>query len=153
MINATDILLDGLFAAVAGIGFASISNPPRSAFSVCAILSAVGHATRFCLMNYCGVRIAFASLTGALIIGLLAGPMARKANCPVEACTLPSLLPMVPGMYAYRAVQALLECLKVSEEGEFIHHLYLLNYNALTCLLTILLMGIGAAIPTYRRHR
>lgn len=149
MINATDILTDGIFAAIAGIGFASISNPPHSAFSACAILSALGHATRFCLMTYYGIRIAFASLVGAIVIGILGIPMARRVECPVEACTLPSLLPMVPGMYAYRSVQALLNCLQVSEETQFIHNLYLLNYNLLTCLFTILLMGIGATIPTF----
>ena len=49
-----DILLDGLFAAVAGVGFGAISDPPLRSFRYIAILAAVGHACRFCLMTYLG---------------------------------------------------------------------------------------------------
>lgn len=43
----TDLVQDGLFAAIAAIGFASISNPPRKTYPCCALLAAVGHAMRF----------------------------------------------------------------------------------------------------------
>ena len=39
----TDILLDGFFAAIAAIGFGSISNVPVRAFKGCALLAAAGH--------------------------------------------------------------------------------------------------------------
>lgn len=35
-----DILLDGLFAAIAGIGFGAISDPPMRAFPYIALLAA-----------------------------------------------------------------------------------------------------------------
>ena len=57
-----DILLDGLFAAVAGVGFGAISDPPLRAFRYIALLAAVGHACRFCLMTYLGWDIATSSL-------------------------------------------------------------------------------------------
>ena len=46
---ALDILTDGFFAAVAGIGFGAISDPPLRAFKMIAILAALGHACR-CLL-------------------------------------------------------------------------------------------------------
>ena len=52
---ALDILTDGFFAAIAGIGFGAISDPPLRAFKMIAILAALGHACRFCLMTYLGV--------------------------------------------------------------------------------------------------
>lgn len=39
----TATVLDGAFAAVAAIGFAIISNPPRKAILISAFLAAVGH--------------------------------------------------------------------------------------------------------------
>ena len=45
------ILQDGFFAAIAAIGFSSISNPPRRTYLYCAITAAVGHSVRFLLMN------------------------------------------------------------------------------------------------------
>jgi uncharacterized membrane protein YjjB (DUF3815 family) len=47
---AVDILFDGVFAAVAAIGFGAISDPPVRAFPYIALLAAVGHALRFCLI-------------------------------------------------------------------------------------------------------
>ena len=43
---AVDILFDGVFAAVAAIGFGAISDPPVRAFPYIALLAAVGHALR-----------------------------------------------------------------------------------------------------------
>ena len=62
---AADILLDGFFAAVAAVGFGAVSDPPMRAFPRIALLAAVGHALRFCLMNCAGMDIATASLCAA----------------------------------------------------------------------------------------
>ena len=48
-----DIVNDGVFAAIACIGFASISNPTRSTFWGCALLAALGHITRFLHRHGC----------------------------------------------------------------------------------------------------
>lgn len=39
----TEIIQDGAFAAIAAIGFAIISNPPRKAILISALLAAIGH--------------------------------------------------------------------------------------------------------------
>ena len=64
-----DIISDGLFAAVAAMGFGSISGPPLRAFPYIAILAAAGHASRYCLMTFLGIDIVSASLVAAFIIG------------------------------------------------------------------------------------
>ena len=58
----TDILLDGLFAAVAAIGFGAISDPPMRAFPRIALLAAIGHALRFTLMH-CSAPVSYTHLT------------------------------------------------------------------------------------------
>ena len=117
-----DLLNDGAFAAIAAIGFASISNPKRSTFWSLGLLAALGHITRFVLMHYCDVHL--------------------------------SLLPMVPGKFAYGSIQALVECMSHRTEEDFNHYFYLLNYNWITCVLTIMLMVVGVTIPlfTFRNH-
>jgi len=97
-----DILEDGVFAALAAIGFAAISNPPRMAFKYCALIAAMGHVSRYCLMNLLGLGIVSASLSGALVIGLMSIIMAPRVKCPPETFCFPALLPMIPGIYAYR---------------------------------------------------
>ena len=81
---ALDILSDGFFAAVAGIGFGAISDPPLRAFKMIAILAALGHACRFCLMTYLGVDIATASLFAGLVIGFGSLWLGKRVYCPMR---------------------------------------------------------------------
>ncbi len=144
-----DIVFDGLFAAVAGVGFMSISNPPRQAYGVVAVLAAVGHSIRYVLMSVLGMSISLACLFAALSIGLLSIPLARLVRCPAETFSFPSLLPMIPGMYAYRTVQAVVHCLGTVDEVEFMHWLYMLVYNGLTAICAIMLMVVGVTVPIF----
>ncbi|MDE6366976.1 MAG: threonine/serine exporter family protein, partial [Muribaculaceae bacterium] len=41
------IFQDALFSAIAAIGFAAISNPPRRAYPLCALIAAAGHSIRY----------------------------------------------------------------------------------------------------------
>ena len=146
-----NIIQDGFFAAIAAIGFASISNPPKSAYKYCAIIAAIGHSLRYILMNN-GVfelHIILASSLAAFSIGLFAVFLMPQAKCPAETCFFPALLPMIPGMYAYRAFAALVLCLYHQEEQVFDHYFYLLTYNGLTCIFIVMGMVIGATIPIF----
>lgn len=144
-----DLLQDGIFAAIAAIGFGSISNIPVRSFSGCAILAALGHALRFILMHYCGWFVIGGSFMGGILIGLLSIPMSRQWRCPAEALSFPALLPMIPGMYAYRSVQALTMCLQDRDMEFFSHYFHIFNFNLMVCVVTIALMVIGVTIPIF----
>ncbi len=148
------ILQDGLFAAIAAVGFAAISRPPKAAYLFCAIIAAVGHSARFLLMSEaCGLNILGATAIAAFIVGLLSVWLSPKAKIPPETCLFPSLLPMIPGMYAYRAFGGLALCLTGSSEATFSHDFYLFASNGLTCLFILLVMVIGATIPIFLFRR
>ena len=144
-----EIFEDGLFAAIAAIGFSSISNTPVRAYGACAVVAAVGHAIRYVLMTVMGFHIIPASSIAAFAVGLLSVFIAPRIKCPAEVCFFPALLPMIPGMYAYRTIEALLACLYHTQEEVFGHYFYLLAYNGLTCAFIILGMVIGATIPVF----
>ena len=114
-----DILQDMFFAALAAVGFASISNTPFSVIKYCALLGAVGHGLRFVLMQCFEWHIVASAAIASLAVGLLAVMLCTRVKCPPETFSYPSLLPMIPGMYAYRAVQGLVMCLSVDAETEF----------------------------------
>lgn len=146
-----DIFEDGLFAAIAAIGFSSISNTPRRAYLTCGLIAAAGHAIRYMLMSsqMCGMHIVAATTLASFAVGVLAVLFAGRIHCPAEVCFFPALLPMIPGMYAYRTIEALLLCLTHSGETHFMYYLYLLTYNGLTCTFIILGMVIGATVPVF----
>lgn len=143
------ILEDMFFSAIAAIGFASISNTPFSAIRYCALLAAVGHSLRYVLMGCFDVHIIVAATVAATAIGVLAIPLGPKAKCPPETFSYPALLPMIPGMYAYRAVQGLVMCLSSSSEEAFKHYFYLMNYNGLTCIIVVAGMVVGVTLPIF----
>lgn len=146
-----NIMEDGLFAAIAAIGFSSISNTPRRAYQACALIAAAGHAVRYVLTlpESGGMHIIPASTAAAFTIGILAVLFASRIKCPAEVCFFPALLPMIPGMYAYRTIEALISCLYHTQENAFGHYFYLLVYNGLTCSFIILGMVVGATVPVF----
>lgn len=147
---AADIISDGLFAAIAAMGFGSISDPPMRAFPYIAILAAVGHATRYCLMIFLGVDIASASLIAAFIIGTGSVWFGRKVFCPMTALYIPALLPMVPGTYAYKTVFSLIMFLQeISSPTQGSEYLQSMIYNASVSFSVIFMLAVGATVPVF----
>ena len=149
-----DILTDGIFAAVAAIGFGAISDPPLRAFPSIALLAAIGHALRFCLMTYLGVDIATASLCASFSIGMGSLVLGKRIYCPMTVLYIPALLPMIPGMYAYRTFQAMFLCMtNTLDEQAFNHYAYLLEFNGLVTVCVVGGMVIGQILPMLAMKR
>ncbi|MDE6126620.1 MAG: threonine/serine exporter family protein [Muribaculaceae bacterium] len=146
---------DALFAAIAAIGFAAISDPPRRAYLYCAIIAAAGHSARFLLMRpeVLGLHIVIATALASLLVGVLAVLFSPVVKAPAETCLFPSLLPMIPGIYAYRTFGALVMCLYRGNEGNFNHYFYLFASNGLTCSFILLAMVVGATSPIFLMKR
>ncbi len=147
----TEFFQDAFFAAIAAIGFAAISNPPRRAYLCCAIIAAAGHSARFILMHEggLGLHIVIATALASLLVGVLSVLLSPLAKAPAETCLFPSLLPMIPGIYAYRTFGALVMCLYRGGEGEFNHYFYLFASNGMTCAFILLAMVVGATSPIF----
>ncbi|MDE6085820.1 MAG: threonine/serine exporter family protein, partial [Muribaculaceae bacterium] len=147
MLNAMliQILQDAFFAAIAAIGFAAISRPPRQTFVYCALLAAIGHSLRFVIMhhNILSIHIIPASFVAAFIVGILAVFLSPIARTPAETCLFPALLPMVPGIYAYKSFGALAKCLFGTSEQSFEHSFYLFASNGMTCFFILMGMVTG----------
>jgi uncharacterized membrane protein YjjB (DUF3815 family) len=147
---AVDILADGLLAAVAGVGFGAISFPPKRVFPYIAVLAAIGHAIRFSLMNYFSVDIASASFCASLSIGMLSLWFGKLSYCPMTVLYIPALLPMIPGMYAYRTVFALVMFMQHLKETEIAErYMQALLSNAIVTFSTVFLLAVGATIPIF----
>lgn len=144
-----DIVQDAIFAAFAAMGFSAVSNPPRRALLYCALVAAVGHSFRYVLMGVLGWHIVVATTLASLLIGVLAVLISPKTRIPAETYLYPSLLPMIPGVYAYRAFGAMVMCLYRDSEESFRHYFYLFADNGLTCFFILLGMTIGATVPMF----
>lgn len=147
-----EIFQDALFAAIAAIGFASISRPPRRAYLYCGLIAAVGHGLRFALMSpaYGPVlHIVPATFAASFVIGVLAVFLSAVARFPAETCIYPALLPMIPGIYAYKAFGGLVMCVLRTGREAFDYYFYQFAYNGFTCTCILLCMVVGATLPIF----
>ena len=141
------VLADGAFAAMAAMGFALISNPPRLAVVLAALLAAVGHALRFYLMTSGLLGITTASLVAAVTIGCLSKILAELFRIPGEFFSFPALLPMVPGMYAYKTVLSLMLFLSTPEDAPRHGLIIEIFHNGLTAVFVMCALVVGALLP------
>ena len=144
------LLADGIFAAVASIGFAVISNPPRKAIFISALLAAIGHALRYYLLNHTPLDIAMSSLVAAFTIGMFSMLCAKLIHCPAVIFSFPSLL---PGMYAYKTVLALMQFIRggdIVRQNELMVEFF---RNGLTTLFIMFALVIGVALPIFIFHK
>lgn len=143
------VLTDGFFAAIAAIGFGAISCPPRRAFLYIALLAAIGHALRFLLL-YLGGDLATSSFIASFFIGLGSLWLGSLIFCPMTTLYIPALLPMIPGMYAYKTVFALIMFLQHLNDSilsqQYMQELFL---NALVTCSVLFALAVGATIPIF----
>lgn len=107
-------------------------------------------ALRFTLIHCAALDIATASLFAAFAIGMGSLWLGRGVRCPMTCLYIPALLPMVPGIYAYKTVFSLimfLQSLDRADEGmRYMQQFFL---NATVSLSVIALLAAGATLPIF----
>lgn len=147
-----DLALDGMFAAVASMGFATLSNP--GLFLVCCggVLAALGHSFRLYLLQAGAIGIIPSSLLAAFLIGTVCVGLAKRFHIPGEFFSFLALLPMIPGMYAYGVILSTIQFMGAPSEAEAIPHLVGLVRCSLSVLFIMCAMALGAIAPLLVRH-
>lgn len=148
------LLIDALFAAIAAMGFAVISNPPKRAVLVSALLSAIGHSFRHYLLHVEGLDISAATFFAALLIGSMSFIFAKLIHCPNEVFTFPSLLPMIPGMFAYKMFLSFAKFIR-SDDDSAIRFLFIEDavVNGMTAVFILFALVLGVSLPVMIFHK
>ncbi len=140
-------LNEALFAAIAAVGFALISDPPKRLIIYTAILAAAGRGCRFFLIEQYGIGISTATLVAAVIIGFLGLYMANKLRCSMEVVSFPALLPMIPGLYAYETILSIVKYSKAVTIADKQAIIVCIFDNGITTLSIITALAVGVTIP------
>ena len=143
------VLFDGFLAAIAAIGFAVISNPPKKAVFIAALLAAVGHACRYYLLHLTPLDLTSSTLIAAFTIGMGSMWFAKLIHCPAEVFSFPSLLPMIPGMYAYKTILALIRFMKNDDPLVLQQLIVEIFRNGLTASFVLFALVIGVSLPLF----
>ena len=97
------IIFQLIFSYLATVGFAVTLNIPRSALNLCGLIGALGWLV-YKSLYLVHTGIVLANLVAALVIGLSSVIAARLKKKPRILFNVPSLVPLVPGGQAYRAI-------------------------------------------------
>ncbi|QCD52372.1 threonine/serine exporter family protein [Campylobacter sp. RM16192] len=140
------VVVDAMFAAIAGLGFAYVSSPPKRTLLYSALLAAVAHSFRFLMLQTGLLSIALATLIASFMIGILGMFFAKRLKVPAEIIAFPALLPMVPGIYAYKSILAILSYTKSVEIEQKTMYLMLFFDNAITTMTISIALGVGVSV-------
>ncbi|MGJ8582377.1 MAG: threonine/serine exporter family protein [Psychromonas sp.] len=143
------LLVDAWFAWIPAVGFAMVFNVPRHMLIYCAIGGALTHSSRFLLMHY-GIPIEWATFIVSTNMGFLGLYWSRKHLIPRPVFTVASVIPMIPGSYAFTAMIALVE---INTTGYSLGLMQLVMENGLRTLFILTALSFGLAIPSILIYR
>jgi uncharacterized membrane protein YjjB (DUF3815 family) len=144
------LLNDMFFAAIPAVGFALVFNVPQQALKYCAIGGALGHGSRFLMMQF-GIPIEWATFFAATFVGSIGILWSHRFLAHPKVFTVAALIPMVPGVFAFKAMIALVEINHLGYTPELIS---VLMENFLRAMFIIAGLALGLAMPGllfYRR--
>ncbi len=141
-------------AAISAMGFSTIFSIPRRLLPVVA----VGGIIAVCTRNFVNLGasngnigldlgLSIGSLAGSAVISILVIKARHWFHVPHQCITIPSVIPMVPGVLMYRALFAFIDMHGVVGEVTVGMN------NAIKASLAIICIALGVAIPNvFFRH-
>ena len=141
-----EILIKSFWAGMAAIGFAILFNVPRRTIFSIWSLGAMGGLIKFTAMNF-DLGIVFASFLGAVGIAIVAIQMAHMRNSPPLVFSIPSVIPMVPGVFAYKFMLGMIALTSIENADAYIQTLIETVNNGAKMMFVLISLGTGVAIP------
>ena len=153
MANIIDLFIllitDAWFAWIPAVGFAMVFNVPRNMLIFCALGGALTHSLRFLIMHY-GIPIEWATFIASANMGLLGLYWSRKHLIPRPVFTVASVIPMIPGSYAFTAMIGLVE---INTHGYSLELMQVVMENGIRTLFILTALSFGLAIPSILIYR
>ncbi|MBL7851391.1 MAG: threonine/serine exporter family protein [Cyclobacteriaceae bacterium] len=143
------ILLKSIWCGAAAIGFGVLFNTPtRSLVAIYGggVVAGLVKYSVLSLVPEAGVIIS--SFLAALVVGFISIPMAHWRHVPPVVFSIPSIIPLVPGVFAYRTMLGLVRLTKANDEN-FVSTVQLMTYNAVNTLFVVMVIAIGVVLPMY----
>jgi uncharacterized membrane protein YjjP (DUF1212 family) len=135
-------LSHAIAAAIAAAGFSIIFNLPPRLLAI----AALGGVISVCLRNFFALELNISQATGSFIGATAVSLMALKAahyfHTPVHVITIPSVIPMIPGVLLYRLLFAILN-IKTLDASALIAAIQ----NGVEAILIVISITIGTTLP------
>ncbi|MEH6451577.1 MAG: threonine/serine exporter family protein [Psychromonas sp.] len=143
------LMIDAWFAWIPAVGFAMVFNVPKHMLIYCAVGGALAHSFRFLLMHL-GLPIEWATLAASSAMGFLGLYWSRKHLIPRPVFTVASVIPMIPGSFAFTTVVGIVQ---LNSGGYSLELVQLVIENGLRTLFILGALSFGLALPSLIIYR
>ena len=103
-----NMFIESIFASIASVGFAMVFNVPKYTLIYCAFGGAITYVART-LFLHLGLGIEISTFLASTFIGIVALYWSRKYLIPRPVYTVASIIPMIPGTFAFTAMISLVD--------------------------------------------
>jgi uncharacterized membrane protein YjjB (DUF3815 family) len=146
MMNWYNFLENGIWFGFAALGFAILFNVPQRTLIIIWLLAALGGLTKLLMIHF-GTTVVLASLAGSSLIGILSFPAAHNKHAPPLVFSIPAVIPMVPGVFAYKAMLGLMTLAGNPSAPNYTQIISQTVSNGLNALFILMSLAVGVAIP------
>ncbi len=141
------ILEKGIWFGFAALGFAVLFNVPQRTLLIIWLIGAAGGITKLLLIQ-ANIEIIIATFAGASLVGLLSVYAAHNKHAPPLVFSIPSVIPMIPGAFAYRMMLGLMKLSGTAVSNEtYYQTLADTTSNGLKTMFILMALAVGVAIP------
>lgn len=145
--NLLSLLEVSIWSGIAAIGFGVLFNIPKKAIIPVFLLGFGAGFIKFILLDF-HTNIILASLTAASFVGLVSMPLAHGIHHPPVVFSIPAVIPMIPGYFAYETVLSVMSFIFI--ETDVTKKTILMQAifsNGFTMLFILISLTIGVSLP------
>ncbi len=129
-------------AAIAAMGFSTIFNVPKRLLVFIAIGGIISVCTRNFINFDMNMGLPLGSFIGAVAVSIYASCILNYVQTPMYVITIPSVIPMIPGVLMYRLMFGIINIGKLN----IVSFMNIFHWGVIA-ILTTLGIAVGAAIP------
>jgi uncharacterized membrane protein YjjB (DUF3815 family) len=140
------VLEKGFWYGLAALGFAILFNVPARTLFTIWLLAAVGGIAKLLLVK-AGANPIMATLGGSGLIGILSIEAAHFQHSPPLVFSIPSVIPMAPGVLAYRTMLGLIYLTGNPATERYSRVLAESVSNGVNAFFILLCLAVGGSLP------
>ncbi|WP_207495941.1 threonine/serine exporter family protein [Aridibaculum aurantiacum] len=131
---------------IAATGFAILFNVPKRTLPTIFFIAAFAGLIKMMMIQH-GYNLVVATFSASLFIGFVCIPIAHLQHAPPLVFSIPSVIPLVPGVLAFRMMVGIIQLSGDMEAASYAAILSTTVSNGLKVMFVLLSLAAGVALP------
>jgi len=143
------IFLKSIWSGIAALGFSIMFNtPPRTLIAIWFGGFVAGFVKFGTMALFPEAGFIISSFLAAMMVGFFSIPMAHFRHVPPVIFSIPSVIPLIPGVFAYRTMLGLISLTSKNNEN-YADAINATVHNGVNTLFIVTVLAVGVLMPMY----